>query len=161
MKAKAKASPKCLKQCRMCKGKGFPNRVVKTCLACNMTLGRWTQPFKSRCRQLWSRNNPQPFHQAIDESWPRWVKMKIVNMMIKLHGDKWAYQLYTMTTDSDSDWFRALPHCLWFDHPSMLGEWRVKIVHGVPTKTPGFLKMRMGFTFGLKYVGGVILYTHC
>ena len=104
MKAKPKASPKCLKQCRMCKGKGFPNRLIKSCLACNMTLGRWSRPFKDRCRRLWERYNPYPFTQMIDESWPRWVKMKIINMMIKLYGTQWAYHLFTSTcNDSDSD----------------------------------------------------------
>ena len=102
MKAKPKASPKCLKQCRMCKGKGFPNRLVKSCLACNMTLGRWSQPFKSRCRQLWSRNNPQLLHQGIDESWPRWVKMKIINMTIQLFNTQWIKEL-NKCNDSDSD----------------------------------------------------------
>ena len=97
MKAMAKKPPKCFKQCRMCRGKGFPTRLGKTCMACSATVGIWNADFKNRCRRLWAKYHATPLHQSIHEAWPRWVKMKIINDNIRLYGDEWAFHLFTAT----------------------------------------------------------------
>jgi hypothetical protein len=69
-----------------------------------MTLGRWSRPFKERAQRVWERHNPFPFTQNYDESWPRWVKMKIINMHLQLFNTQWIKELDKCNDpDSDSD----------------------------------------------------------